>query len=78
MDQNNMTAKIVSSVITAVVIGVVAFMFLGKIDSYLRIKAIDECGKISKYEITAADGSHVSYPINDVYKSCLKDKGITQ
>ena len=57
-------------------------IFLGK--DYLSFpntaeknSAITECAKISKYEKKLeSDSAVVSYPILDVYKKCLHDKGI--
>lgn len=49
---------------------------LKRVDSYLRIRAVEECGKVSRYEKTITDeNAKASYPVVDVYKTCLKDKG---
>lgn len=61
------------------IIGVIYFFItlgLNRIDKYIEIKAIDDCGKISQYQKNlTSENARVSYPIVDVYKNCLKDKG---
>ena len=66
--------RIANTLIVVAFMAVALFFVLTKADNYLRIKAVDECGKISKYEANL-DKAKVTYPIVDVYKSCLKDKG---
>lgn len=57
------------------ILGFVAlFLALQRVDAFLRIKAVDECAKNSRYEETR-DGVKVWYPVPEVYKNCLKDKG---
>lgn len=34
-----------------------------------------ECAQISKYQVTTDDAT-VSYPVADVYKKCLLEKGL--
>lgn len=54
----------------------VAFYFaLTRVDTYLRYKAIDDCAKVSRYE-TSDKNAKVSYPITDMYNTCLAEKGI--
>ncbi len=48
---------------------------LQRVDTYLRIKAVDECGLVSRFETNASNGDHTSVPIADSYNACLKDKG---
>jgi hypothetical protein len=45
-------------------------------DRYLRIKAIDDCGKISRFEKKVDEFTTVWYPEPNLYKSCLDDKHI--
>lgn len=70
------TSKIINSLIIAAALIVVAFLVLIRVDIFLKIKAIDDCGKISKFEKdNPGDNSKVSYPIADFYIPCLKTKG---
>ncbi len=59
-----------------------------RLDVYLRIRAVEECSKIStfeqketKEEVVAYEGrskkteSVAKYPIKEAYKRCLQDKG---
>lgn len=69
--------KDVGLVVFGILIFVSVFMSLQKVETYLRYKAIDDCGKIARYEATLPDeNARVLYPLDDIYKSCLKDKGI--
>lgn len=55
---------------------VLTFMAFARVDTYLKIKAVDDCGKVAQYEKTiAAESAKATYPVLDAYKNCLKDKG---
>ena len=56
---------------------VVAALFLAvtRVDKYLKIKALDDCARISRYEVQEKSGAKVSMPIEDLYNKCLKVKG---
>lgn len=71
--QNNLNGA--GMVIAAIVGFVAVFMALGRVDTYMKIKAMDDCAKSSRYEAQVQDGGKVSYPLSDMYESCLKDKG---
>jgi len=71
----NTVMRDISNLILIVFLAVAVYFAFQKVDKYFRIKAIDDCGKISRYEVSGTDGSQVWYPIADVYKACLKDKG---
>jgi hypothetical protein len=75
MDQNNLKIQEVVKLIGYILLFAISFLTLMRIDSYLHYKAIDECGKVSKYETTDKN-ARVSYPVIDIYEKCLKDKGI--
>ncbi len=52
------------------------YLGLMRVDVYLRNSAVDECGRMSKFE--KRDNSQnaiISYPVADVYQDCLKRKG---
>ncbi len=53
------------------------YLALMRIDTFLRLRAFDDCGKLSRYETTEKT-AHFSYPVLDIYNSCLKDKGINK
>lgn len=70
-------ASTVNTIIIGIVVLLGVFLMMLRVDRYIKVKAIDECAKISKYEKTVtAENAKVSYPLADVYQSCLKDKGI--
>ncbi|MBI2443339.1 MAG: hypothetical protein HYV40_05555 [Candidatus Levybacteria bacterium] len=50
------------------------FLVLMRVDTYLRYKGIDDGAKISRYETTDKNAK-VTYPITDMYESCLEEKG---
>ena len=55
---------------------VALFLTLNRVDRYMKQTAIDTCSKTSRYEAKIDGGkATASYPIEDVYKKCLKDKG---
>lgn len=63
------------------IVGLVVFLFiffiaLNRIDKVIKINAVDGCMKSSKYEKEFPDqNSKITSPMNDLYKTCLKDKG---
>lgn len=60
----------------AIIVFSVAFYFSYlKFEQFLKIKAVTECGQISKYETTDESDNKVSYPVKDIYDSCLKNSG---
>lgn len=62
---------------TLVVIIVVSYLVLLRVDTYLRNSAVDNCAKISKFEKQdKAQSAVISYPIKDVYQECLIRKGL--
>lgn len=69
-------ANFIGLLIIAVTILFSIFFLGSKIDRYLRIKAVDDCGKISQFtHKNEANSSTSTYPIVEVYENCLKDKG---
>jgi hypothetical protein len=54
---------------------VVAVMGLMRADKYLQIKAVDDCYKSSSYTSSPDEKTKIVYPLGDVNKNCLKDKG---
>lgn len=74
--QNQMSVQAVGSVVTAVVIAIFGWFVLTRVDTYLRIKAVDDCGNRAKFEREDPDlRAKITYPLGDEYKACLKDKG---
>jgi len=73
--KNNLLSSILGHLILAVALVVVSFMAFGKVDKFLKLMAMGDCGKISSYETTDASGAKVIYPVKEVYQSCLKEKG---
>ena len=76
MKETDLPSGFLSTLLLTIFLFVTLFFALNKIDKYLRIQAVDQCAKLSKYEVVnSKDQSRISYPIVDVYKTCLKDKG---
>ncbi|GIV44981.1 MAG: hypothetical protein KatS3mg035_2104 [Bacteroidia bacterium] len=62
--------------ITLLLLFVAFYLGLMRVDAYLRNRAVDECGKISKFEKKdTTQSAIISYPVADVYQDCLKRKG---
>lgn len=63
----------------ALIAGVLAVgIYLGmqKADEYLKLKARHDCAVISRFEISIpTDNTVVWYPVEDIYKQCLDEKG---
>jgi len=66
-----MTEMIVSVLLAAVIL----FLLVSRVDKFLKIKALDDCARITKYEVTEQGGAKVTMPIEDAYKNCVKEKG---
>lgn len=58
-----------------IVLLVVLSLILSRIDLFLKNKAINDCSKISRFEKTDG-GTKIAYPLQDLYKECLKQKGL--
>lgn len=71
---NNMALSAVL-MLFAVIIGIIGFLALMRVDQYLLNSAVDECSKISFDNVKMADGRIVQYPVTDVVKECLRIKG---
>jgi len=72
----NTASKDIGLIVLAIVIFVVSFMALGRVDKIIRIKAMDDCARAYRYEATVEGGNaKVSYTLGDEYKACLKEKG---
>ena len=67
---------LMSTTILWVVLAAAALFFaVTRADKFLKIKAVDDCARISRYEVQEKSGAKVSMPIEDQYKNCLKTKG---
>lgn len=53
----------------------VLYFAVTRVDKFFKIKAIDDCARISRYEAKEENGSTVIFPVDDVYQNCLKVKG---
>lgn len=71
----NTQVKDVGLVIFGIILFASVFMSLQRVDKFIKIKAIDDCGKVARYEFTGGDGSRSMTPVDDIYKECLKQKG---
>lgn len=63
-------------VVSLLVVAITLFFASSHISAYLKERAIDNCARISRYQTQLTDqNATVWYPIVDVYKQCLRDKG---
>lgn len=77
MESNKGNLHIIITAIGYILLFVGLFLALGRVDTYLKYKAIDDCGQVSRYQ-TKDKTATVTYPITDMYDSCLKDKGVSK
>ncbi len=74
---NSKVIQLVRTIITTAVGFVIVVLALQRVDTFLRYKALDDCAKVSRFEKeNPADGTRVDYPMTDMYKACLQDKGL--
>ena len=78
IEQKTKTNKVMTFILAAltVVIAVGIYATLERVDKYLEFKARADCAAMSKFQITIpTDNTVVSYPVEDVYRQCLDEKG---
>lgn len=68
----------VNTVLVLVFALIVTVLALLHVDKFLKLKAMDDCARSSSYQENLNAKAKVSYPVADVYKTCLKDKGYMQ
>ena len=71
----NTQVKDVGLVVFGIFLIISVYMTLQRVDKYIKVKAIDDCGRIARYEFTGSDGVKTYSPMEEVYKKCLSDKG---
>lgn len=72
----NIVAKIFSALIILGTVFVLFIMGISRVDQYLKIKAMDDCGDMIRYEKTVpAENVKLSIPVQDLYEKCIKEKG---
>ncbi len=71
-----------SKYITLIFLAITVFFFiffyslLQRIDTYLKLKAMNDCALISRYQKdNPSDGTTVWYPVDEIYKKCVQEKG---
>ncbi len=69
------TQKIIFNLFWLVLLAAALWLGLQKIDAFLKLKAMGDCGQSSQYQTKDTSGALVSYPVKDVYEKCLKEKG---
>ncbi len=78
MEQRNTdnVSKTANVLLVIIFLSVALFFGLKRIDLSLRETAVDNCSRISRFEQTLNNNAtKVSYPLVEVYKQCLNDKG---
>lgn len=75
MNKINISATTINTVIIMIgVINIALYLFNG-LAHYFKIRAVEQCGQVSKVTWVGEDGSQVSEPFKPVYQQCLIDKG---
>lgn len=60
-----------------ILLSIILYLALLRVDIYLKDKAINDCGQISRFEKRISDQNiTVYYPEPDVYKQCLNRIGV--
>lgn len=75
MDTKDTILGNIGGILLAAAVIFALWMLLPRLDQYLRIMAVTDCSKISKYETRPDGNTVVTYPMSEFYKACLKDKG---
>lgn len=75
MNFQNKSFPAAKTLLITVIAFVAFYLALIRVDSLIRNHAIDECGKLGRQEQTT-NNLNVSYPLSDIYESCLERKGI--
>jgi hypothetical protein len=69
-------ARVASLVFVLIFLFVALIIAITRVDSFLRLKALDDCARASRFEQRIDKQNAVaSYPITDLYKSCIREKG---
>ncbi|CAN5131470.1 hypothetical protein BH09PAT2_BH09PAT2_04960 [soil metagenome] len=67
----------ITTVLVIIVIGVIAFMGMRRVDRYLNMKAIHECAEDYRQEITdPATNTRKIRPLEQQVKDCAWQKGV--
>lgn len=75
-----MKESTLNTLLSLIVIGVITFfalnLILKRVDLFLRIKAINDCQTVARYERNIPEeDAKVYFPVPDQYDSCMKKKG---
>ncbi|GIW62082.1 MAG: hypothetical protein KatS3mg089_0934 [Patescibacteria group bacterium] len=73
--ENKANIELAIKFIGYIIFFIAIYSALVRVDHYLRLKAFDDCGELSRYETTDKN-SRFSYPVLDIYNQCLEDKGL--
>ncbi|HVZ58301.1 MAG TPA: hypothetical protein VG935_00905 [Patescibacteria group bacterium] len=77
MRTEEISPKVVVAVLAVILLFVAYYLGLKRVDTYLHNGAIDACAAASSYQKNdKAQNAVITYPIQDVYQNCLKQKGI--
>lgn len=76
-----MKESTLNTLLSLIIIGAIAFFILNsilkRVDLFLRIKAINDCQTVARYERNIPEENAKAYfPIPDQYESCMKKKGL--
>lgn len=77
VQHSNNIARVASLLFVLVFLFVSLLLIMGRVDKFIRIKAMDDCARASRFEQKIDRQNAVaSYPIEGLYNKCLKEKGI--
>lgn len=82
-EKHNPILCIIAPIIVAIVILIVSFMAMGKVDQYLaltekglKIQAVDQCEKVALVTWQNVKDNTSGTQVNgDIFSQCMKDKG---
>lgn len=74
---NNDFFKTVVVLIGIILISVLSYILIIKINSYLISKTLSECSKIATQTLTKNNGENkVSFPVESIYQKCIEKSGV--
>ena len=75
IQRNEVTPRLLVILIGMVLLFVAFYLSIKRVDVFLKDSAITSCAQQSRFD--RKDGNNIiSYPIDNFYKECLKQKGI--
>lgn len=71
--------KNILSVFALILAALGGYFALQSANTYIRYMGFRDCAQVGTYEVTVPDeNARVTYPLQDVYDQCLRDKGLSK